>query len=369
MRLLHFADLHLDTQFAWLAGKPSLAASRRLSLRDTLERIVDLAVSERVDALVCGGDLYEHERFTPDTVEFVRSSFARAYPLSVFIAPGNHDWLGPSSLYQQADWSLNVHVFREDYLLPFPLEEGLTLWGAAHRAPANTDGFLDAFKVDRAGVHVALFHGSEQGALGFQERGKAPHAPFRLEQIPAAGLHHALLGHFHRPRATEHSTYPGNPEPLSFGEDGQRGAVLVTVNADGSVHQEWRSVAAGALHTVEVDVTGCASQRDVRELIACSVRGLDGCIQVTLRGDLVPTIALQAGQLMPDTASDTAVIVRTGAVRHAYDLETIRAESTVRGQFARDVLSSPDLDDETRQRVLITGLRALDGRDDLDAAD
>ena len=58
----------------------------------------------------------------------------------------------------------------------------------------------------------------------------------------------------------------------------------------------------------------------------------------------------------------------SGGSPSAYDIEALRRERTVRGQFVRDVLAAADLDDEQRRRVLVTGLRALDGRDDLDGA-
>lgn len=65
MRLLHFADLHLDTLFRW--APPELARARRRALRSTLTRICRLAAELRADALCCGGDLFEQKRFTPDT--------------------------------------------------------------------------------------------------------------------------------------------------------------------------------------------------------------------------------------------------------------------------------------------------------------
>jgi exonuclease SbcD len=84
--------------------------------------------------------------------------------------------------------------FSEPRLTPVGLADGLTLWGAAHRSPANTPGFLDnGFQVDRDGIHLALFHGSERAWFTEQETGKQPHAPFDASQIQSAGLHHALL--------------------------------------------------------------------------------------------------------------------------------------------------------------------------------
>ena len=67
--LLHFADLHLDAPFEWVT--PDQARKRRSGLRATLVKICDLATELKVDAVTCGGDLYEHERFTPDTQAFL----------------------------------------------------------------------------------------------------------------------------------------------------------------------------------------------------------------------------------------------------------------------------------------------------------
>lgn len=366
MKLVLFSDLHLDAQFAWLGADPQVARRRRQALRETLLRVVRLVAEEDADALLCGGDLYEHERCSPDTAHFLRATFEDLHPLPVFLAPGNHDWYGPQSLYHRVDWSPNVHVFRSDRLEPVTLAEGLTLWGAAHCAPAHTEGFLDHFQVDRGGVHLALFHGSEQGGLAEQESGKALHAPFQAEQIEQDGLHHAFLGHYHHPRDAARYTYPGNPAPLTFGERGERGAVVATVAADGRVHRQRQRVAASEAHDLELDLTGCASQQEVRERLAAALQGLSGVARVTLRGELDAAVDLRARDLAEAAPWLDAVAVQVGEVRAGYDLEAIAREPTVRGQFVRDVLAAADLAEDERRRVLATGLRALDGRDDLE---
>ena len=54
-------------------------------------------------------------------------------------------------------------------------------------------------------------------------------------------------------------------------------------------------------------------------------------------------------------------MLREGPLDVADDLEAMAGERTVRGQFVRDVRADPALDEDTRRRVLRTGLRALDG--------
>jgi DNA repair protein SbcD/Mre11 len=369
MRLVVFSDMHLDTAFAW--ARPDVARTRRQGLRDTLRRIVALADEVGADALLCGGDLYEHERFTPDTMNFLRTTFA-SVDIPVYLAPGNHDWLGPQSIYTQVPWSPNVHVFKESEFTPVTLDGGLTLWGAAHRAPANTDGFFDrGFTVDRDGVHLALFHGSERSGFVRQQQEqekKQPHAPFDAEQIAQAGIHHAFLGHYHRPSHTPTHTYPGNPEPLTFGEDDDRGAVIADVAADGTVTCEWRVVASSQVHDVRVDVTGAESRQELRDRTENELAGLRGTARLTVTGELHPDVELDLEELETVPSDLDQVVVRARGLEIGYDIEAIAEErdTTVRGRFVQDVRSAEDLDDDEKRRIITTGLRALAGSDNLE---
>lgn len=364
MRLLLFSDLHLDMAFAW-APAP-VARRRRQALRDTLVRIIQLADEVDADVILCGGDLYEHDRFSPDTTAFVQSTLGEC-ERRVVIAPGNHDWFGPSSLYVQADWPPNVTVFKQNRLEALELDDGLTLWGAAHRAPAGTRGFFERdFAVDRTGVHLALFHGSERSGLPFEVEGKQPHAPFDADQLEAAGIDHAFLGHYHRPRDEPRYTYPGNPDPLAFGEDDRRGVVIADVRPDGTITRERRRVAVSRVADVEVDVTGCRNHQEVKDRVREVLADHEGFIRLTVNGQLSQEVELHLSELQRQAPHLEGVVVRRGSLQVAYDLEAISAERTIRGRFVRDVLDAPNLDDDQRQGILVTGLRALEGREDLE---
>jgi exonuclease SbcD len=371
MKLVLFGDLHLDTPFAWIGHiSKDAARKRRQALRDVLVRIIKLTEEVNADALLCSGDLFEQERITPDTAAFLQKTFENVAPLPVYIAPGNHDYLGRRSPYAHIRWSGNVHIFKEAKLTPVGLQSGITLWGAAHCAPANTDDFLAGFSVgERQGVHLALFHGSELGWFDRDGEGKRPYAPFRADEIAAAGLDHAFLGHIHTPRDGERHTYPGNPDPLGFGETGERGAVVITVGtdgADGTVDRERRVVAISEVHELTVQVDGCGSQQEVRERVTAALAGLSGCVRVTLAGQLRVEVDLQPRDLCSPVPGIDALVIRPSSLCVAYDFESLRKETTVRGQFVDDVLRA-DLPESERRAVLVTGLRALESRGDLEA--
>jgi DNA repair exonuclease SbcCD nuclease subunit len=187
-----------------------------------------------------------------------------------------------------------------------------------------------------------------------------PYAPFRAEQVEAAGLDHALLGHVHTPVDHGLFTYPGNPCPLTPGETGPRGAVLVSVAPDGSVERTRYDVAGGRVHEVTVDVTGTIRAAEVRERVEAAVADLAGVVRVTLNGALAPTVDL--ADLTGLGGHLDGLVLRQGRFVIGHDLDALARERTVRGQFVRDVRADPSLDEDTRTRVLLAGLRALDGR-------
>ncbi len=362
-RIVHFADLHLDAPFAW--ANPKTSAQRRANRRRALERIVELAQAEHADAITCGGDLFEHELVTPDTVEFLRRTFEGARR-PVLLAPGNHDWYGPESPYERTAWPSNVRIFESDDPVAVELADGIRLWGIAHTGPVTPANLVGRLRTDGDDVHLLLAHASETGGLAWQGEGKQAHAPFAASDLDRCGVDLALLGHYHAPRDGERFSYPGNPDPLEFGEDGERGALLVTIGPDRTIERERRRVAVSEVHDVDVDVDGARDRDEVSARLGETIRGMGGCVRATLRGELGADVQLDLREL--ETAGDglDGLVVRAGALTYAYDLETIRTEPTVRGQFVRDADAIDD--DDLRRRVVLTGLRALAGRDDLDVA-
>jgi DNA repair protein SbcD/Mre11 len=367
MRLVVFSDLHLDAPFAWV--RPEAARALRRELRETLVRIVELAGERGAQAILCAGDLYEHERASADTAEFLRHTLSAA-PCQVILAPGNHDPMVGDSLYARTEFGPNVRIVREPRFSPIALSEGVALWAAAHVQTRGTPSFFEGgVRAAGPGVHLALFHGSEQQFLAFEGERKVGHAPFSAGDLAAAGFHHAFVGHYHRPRLEPTFTYPGAPAFLGFGGP-VGGAVVAEVAEDGTVTRESVRVSALEAHDLEVDVTGLPTLEAMRRHVAEQLAGRGGIARLSLRGELPAAMEFRPGDLALETLGDSArglldLQVRAERLASAFDLDAIAGESSVRGEFVRRVRAA-ELDETTRARVLAAGLRALAGRDDLE---
>ncbi|KAA3657799.1 MAG: metallophosphoesterase, partial [Calditrichaeota bacterium] len=135
MKIFHFSDLHLDTPFTSSYFDVSLAQQCRLRLRRTLSKLLNFAQQQQVDMITIGGDLFEGDRVSRDTLHFIAENFAKVAPIPVYIVPGNHDYYAHNTPYARHVWPKNVFIFSDNRPQSAAINPDITLWGIAHTAP------------------------------------------------------------------------------------------------------------------------------------------------------------------------------------------------------------------------------------------
>ena len=252
LKILHAADLHLDSPFEGLgAGK---AAIRRKEQRELLNRLAELAVSEQVDVVLLAGDLLDSGNTYYETgEELIRA--LRTVPAPVFIAPGNHDWYSPRSPYAKLRLPDNVHVFTagtiRSVILP---EQGARVFGAAFTGPSSPS-LLEGFRAERKeGMFNLLCLHAEVGVRDSR------YDPVSEEQLAQSGIDYAALGHIHKASGLLRSgstwySWPGCPEGRGFDETGEKTVSIVTLS-QGECELRPVCIAKRRYETVKLDVTG-----------------------------------------------------------------------------------------------------------------
>lgn len=76
-RFLHLADVHLDTTF--LCRTAALRSRLRDALREAVKRAVDCAIEEDVHAVLVAGDLFDNERLSFATEQFLSEQLSRLH--------------------------------------------------------------------------------------------------------------------------------------------------------------------------------------------------------------------------------------------------------------------------------------------------
>ena len=73
LKIVHAADLHLDSSFGALG--PEKARERRREGRWLVERLAELAKRQEADLLLLSGDLFDGRHVYPETLETMAEAF------------------------------------------------------------------------------------------------------------------------------------------------------------------------------------------------------------------------------------------------------------------------------------------------------
>ena len=244
LKLLHTADWHLGKKFP---SFPEEAERTLMRARlDVVDRILDLAVRERVHAVLCAGDLFD----TPDPAHIWWNALAQRFHRRanekmppVFLVPGNHDPLTADSVW----WPTHefraglpgwVHIVdRDDF--SFALGDKAVLIAVPCRSRAGQNDLamaLPARAPGDDGLRIGCVHGStfdlEDWLMNF---------PIQRDAGQRRGLDYLAIGDTHSfrdinadlPWPTVPTVYPGAPEPTAFDEEGAGNVAIVAMYAHG----------------------------------------------------------------------------------------------------------------------------------------
>jgi len=353
LRLLHFADLHLDRSFAREHLYGVGAQQHREGLRQALRRIVERAQHEQVELITSGGDLFEHDQVTRETATFVVQTLGAA-GVPVLIVPGHADPALASSPYRYLRWPSNVTIAAHEDLRPYRYGD-VVIWAAGFMRPDEPDAPLRDFPHQDSGVNLLLLHASDMSQVA---EGVTPYKPILPSQLEERGLRHALLGHYHTGRSDAAITYPGSPEPLGWQEVGPHCTALVTVLDDGRVEVSLEPINVRQFAQETIDVTGMTSLEHVRQAVAGmrnEKRLEGGLLRATLVGQRMPGLNLDPLQLAAECEDGFAFIEFRDQSRIAHDLDAVGQEFTSRGEMVRKLV---DHTNESRPGDQVAG-RAL----------
>lgn len=265
-RFVHTADLHLDSPLRSLALREAgLAELIGNASRTVLSRIVDLCLSEAVQALVIAGDLYDGAQTSMKTARFLAQEMERlaAAGIPVFVIRGNHDALSKITRELVLPETVKVFTGRAEVVETEWNGHAVAVHGISFSNPQAPDSLLDRFRPPVAGAfNIGLLHTSLGGAPGHD-----PYAPCTLADLQRTGFDYWALGHIHQRTAYPGSptvVMPGNPQGRDIGEAGAKSVTLVTVDDAGTVALEARELAVARFERLPVP---CGGLTDWSELV------------------------------------------------------------------------------------------------------
>jgi exonuclease SbcD len=285
MRFLHTADLHIDSPLRGLSRYEGAPLERlRGATRRTLERLVDLAIEEKVDFVLVAGDLYDRDWQDFHTGLFVREQMVRLgrANILVFMVQGNHDARGV--ITRQVPWPDNVKVFSSRTAETVHLEElGVAIHGHSFPDREVPEDLVPGYPAAVAGCfNIGLLHTSLTGMEGHDT-----YAPTSLSVIKTKGYDYWALGHIHARQVVNEQprvVFPGNLQGRHARETGPKGCELVSVEGT-AVDARFMPLDVVRWHQLQMDMQPVQNLDDLPALVARALKE-----QVTNAGDALHAV-------------------------------------------------------------------------------
>ena len=281
MKLLHFADAHIDMANYGRHDPETGLPLRVLDFLKSLDTIIAAAISEKVDLVIFAGDAYRDRSPAPT---FQREWGKRIIRLSkagirTLLLVGNHDLspaIGRANAIQEFDTLEIPHVtvlakpqFLSAAELGLPVQVIAIPWvsrsglvAATDTSPADgsevfthieerltelVNGWLE--QADPSLPTILTAHASVQGAKYGSERTVMLGADLVLpgSLVRDARLDYVALGHIHKPQDLNENAhppviYPGSIERVDFGEAGDDKFFIIAEVEKHNTKVEWRQL-------------------------------------------------------------------------------------------------------------------------------
>jgi exonuclease SbcD len=293
MRIIHAADLHLDSPLRGLIpyeGAPIAAV--REATRHAFERMIAFAVESKAALLLIAGDLYDGDWRDFSTGLFFAKEMSRLREagVRVVIVRGNHDAASQITRALRLPENVRELSSRKPETLVFD-ELGIAVHGRSFPERAVTDDLSRDYPRPVDGtLNFGLLHTCLDGRAGHE-----PYAPCKLEALRARGYDYWALGHVHQREVLSRDpwvVFPGNLQGRHVREPGAKGATVIDVGNKRIESVE--HVAFDVVRWVEsfVDVSPSARVHDVldaaREVLSAELESAEGRVlaaRIVVRGD------------------------------------------------------------------------------------
>ena len=281
MKFIHFADAHLDSPFRGLSFLPSKEFNQIYQAADqSLIRIVDLALAEKVDLVLIAGDTFDSAKPSPRSQLFFAEQIKRLTDaqIQVVMIFGNHD-----------------HMRREDLLVnqsPY-----FKLLGADEVVEKASFKTKDNFNYDIVGFSYLNNHITEDKIPDFPEKGqnytfglmhaqeketdsrKNVYAPFTVAEVQALNYDYFALGHIHARRNLSEKpwiVYSGNIQGRHINEMGVKGCYLGVIDeSTKKTSIEFKATGPILWQGVQVELDAQISKADLQNRIIASLNNAE----------------------------------------------------------------------------------------------
>lgn len=366
MKIIHCADVHLDSKLSANLDERR-AKLRREEILNTFLRMIDYAAEQDVAVVLIAGDLFDTRRVQASVRNAVESAIRKHSDIGFYLLRGNHDASGFLDALEELPENLKLFGAEWTKYVLNPRGAGNVVLTGAELAPGKTEELYSSLVLDYDKFNIVMLHGQQNH---YTSKNKAEN--IALGELRNKGIDYLALGHVHEFHCEELDKrgrwcYSGCLEGRGFDECGEHGFVLLDIDETSLKYTcERISFAARMLHTLEVDVTGCANSSEMVDAVEDALTEADfsprDMVKVVLSGRVDVTVEKNVDFMAKKLEERFFFLKIYDETKLLVDYDRFLLDASLKGEFVRQVKAS-GLDEETKATVIRYGLQALAGED------
>ena len=403
VKLIHTADLHLDSAFRSRFTKEE-AENRRQKQLMAWKELLSFAVEKKVQGILIAGDLFDSPVVSHGTMDFFLSTMAEHPEISFFYLRGNHDT--ENTFRYQENLPKNLFLFSEkgkkyrlnDRLLlagveydtkdiSFGENEGATQGAGqaaeqgvgqenAHGAEALSKSESESeeeskfLKLKEEDCNILLLHGALYQGTPKGEAVQGEEGIFlkNLEKLP---LSYIALGHIHKGGEGKLNNgalwaYPGCLQGRGFDEEGERGFLYLKVEEEKKeIRKEFIPIKQGEFRILEIELLedegtlACLKKIEV-EMEKAGIAKEDS-LRIILKGKKGLEQERNLRYLQLQLQDSVFFLEIRDECELSWNREEAMKEKSLKGEFLRVLAAADNLSKEEQEEIIALGMGLLQG--------
>lgn len=399
VRLIHTADLHLDSAFSSRFSKEE-AEERRRNLLIAWNKLLQYGIERKVQAILISGDLFDSPVVSRSTMEIFLSSIRKNPEISFFYLRGNHDT--KNTFRFRDDLPKNLFLFSKEGK-KYRLKEKLVLlgqefYGTERRnefpeEPYGTESLLELpeepeelveeellspssakdavqsiWNLKEEDCNILMLHGAlrEGGPEVQNEQG------ISLKQLSRYPIHYLALGHIHKREEGKcgslYYIYPGCLQGRGFDEEGEKGFYYLEIEEETKeIKAEFVPLKEGEFRIIPLFLSEEDGTLDAEEKIRESLKkeGAEAkdSVRIILKGEKRAGEERNLRYLEKQLEEEYAYIEIKEETKLKLRKEEFIHEKGLKGEFLRMVCESESLSEEEKEKLMILGIGLLQGEE------
>ena len=403
VKLIHTADLHLDSAFCSRFTKEE-AENRRQKQLMAWKELLSFAVEKKVQGILIAGDLFDSPVVSHGTMDFFLSTIAEHPEISFFYLRGNHDT--ENTFRYQENLPKNLFLFSEkgkkyrlnDRLLLAGVEYGTkdisfgenegatqgagqaaeqgveqeTVHGAEALSKNETESEEESkfLKLKEEDCNILLLHGAlYQGTpKGDSLQGEEGIFLKNLEKLP---LSYIALGHIHKGGEGKLNNgalwaYPGCLQGRGFDEEGERGFLYLKVEEEKKeIHKKFIPVKQGEFRILEIELLEdegtLAGLKKIEEGMEKAGISKEDSLRIILKGKKGLEQERNLRYLQLQLQDSVFFLEIQDESELSWNREEAMKEKSLKGEFLRVLAAADNLSKEEQEEIIALGMGLLQG--------